>query len=462
MSTPPRAALLLDPNFAWLMSGSVISALGDQFTAIALPWLVLKLTGDPLALGMIVAMMAIPRAVLILFGGALVDRYSPKGVLMLTKHANALLLGVLAVLVFRGSATLPVITVLALGLSLASAFSIPAGTSMLPHAVPARHLQAANGSMMAIRQVTMLVGPLLAGLLFALAGDGSRGGGSGGALQDARGLGLAFGFDCLSFVLSAWTLSRVRPLAPAAPAPDAQLGGQPATVPAAVPASVPTAQPLLRAVGEALALVWRDRLLRTCFIYWGLCACVTGSILQVALPLLASERLHGATALALLMSANGIGSLAGMALSGVLGRRRLGSLGLTLLAIDGVIGLLLLPLGLVTASWQAMLPMAAIGVLGGFVQVAVFTWLQQRVPKAMLGRMMSIFMFVFMGLAPLASAVAGWLASHVSLGTLFAGAGLTLAGAALLAWLLTPMRTLTDIDVAPAAAPAPAPANTVG
>lgn len=438
MSTPQRATLLRDPNFAWLLGGSVISALGDQFTAIALPWLVLKLTGDPLALGMIVAMMAVPRAVLILFGGALVDRYSPKRVLMLTKHANAVLLGVLALLVFEGSATLAVVTALALGLSLASAFSIPAGTSMLPHAVPPRYLQAANGSMMAIRQVTMLAGPLLAGLLFALAGDGGTAHGSG-ALQDARGLGLAFGFDCLSYVVSAWTLSRVRPLPAAVPVQDQA-----------------AAQPLLRAVGAALSLVWRDRLLRTCFVYWGLCACVTGSMLQVGLPLLASERLHGATALALLMSANGIGSLAGMALSGVLGRRRLGSLGLTLLAVDAIVGLLLVPLGLVTASWQAMLPMAAIGVLGGFVQVAVFTWLQQRVPQAMLGRMMSIFMFVFMGLAPLAAAVAGWLASRLSLEALFAGAGLALVGAAALAWLLTPMRTLTDIEAGGAAKSAPA------
>jgi MFS family permease len=168
---PPRAALLRDPNFAWLMGGGVVSALGDQFTAIALPWLVLKMTGDPLALGLIVAMMAIPRAVLILFGGALVDRHSPKQVLMLTKYANAVLLGVLAFLVFGGGATLPVVTVLALGLSLASAFSIPAGTSMLPHAVAPQHLQAANGMMMAVRQITMLLGPLLAGLLFLLAGQ---------------------------------------------------------------------------------------------------------------------------------------------------------------------------------------------------------------------------------------------------------------------------------------------------
>jgi MFS family permease len=358
MPSSPRAALLRDPNFAWLMSGRVVSALGDQFTAIALPWLVLKLTGDPLVLGMLVAMMAIPRAILILFGGALVDRYSPKRVLMLTKYLNALLLALLAWLVFAGRATLPMVTLMALGLSLASAFSIPAGTSMLPHAVPPQHLQAANGTMMAIRQVTTLVGPLLAGLLFALAGDG---GGAGAGLHDARGLGLAFGVDCLSYVFSAWTLSRVCPLAAA--------GAGPAQADA-------PAQPLLRAIGAALALVWRDGLLRTCFIYWGLCACVVGSILQVALPLLASERLHGATALALLMSANGVGSLA--------------------------------------------------------------------------------------GLAPLAAAVAGWLASHVTLGVLFAGAGCTLMGCALLAWLLTPMRSLVEVELATSAGKDVSPVKAVG
>jgi len=76
--------------------------------------------------------------------------------------------------------------------------------------------------------------------------------------------------------------------------------------------------------------------------------------------------------------------------------------------------------------------------------VAVFTWIQQRVPRNMLGRMMSIFMFVFMGLAPLTAALAGWLASRLSLPMLFGGAGACLTGAALLAWLFTPLRGLTD------------------
>ncbi|HEU4375941.1 MAG TPA: MFS transporter, partial [Telluria sp.] len=72
-----RAALLRDPNFRWMMGGGVISMLGDQFTLIALPWLVLQMTHDPLTLGLVIAVMGVPRAIFILVGGALVDRYSP-------------------------------------------------------------------------------------------------------------------------------------------------------------------------------------------------------------------------------------------------------------------------------------------------------------------------------------------------------------------------------------------------
>jgi MFS family permease len=426
-SLNPRGALLRDRNFAWLMAGGVISALGDQFTMIALPWLVLQLTRDPLALGMMVALMGVPRAVLILFGGAVVDRHSPKRVLMLSKHVNTVLLALLAGLVLAGQASLPVVTVLALGLSVASAFSIPAGTSMLPHAVAPQQLQAANGFMMAVRQVTMLAGPLLAGLMFALAGDGSSGMQDGGA----KGLGLAFAFDCLSFAVSAWTLARVVPL----PSSAAAQPGQPVKAP----------EPMLRAVGAGVAAVWRDAALRTSFLYWGLCSCVVGGIMAVALPLLASSRLHGASALGLLAGAHGAGSLAGMALSGAI-RRRIGgiNLGTMLLLLDGVIGLMLPLLGMITASWQGVLLNLAIGVLGGYVNVTVFTWIQQQVPRAMLGRVMSIFMFVVMGLAPLAAAAAGWIATLVPLGALFTGAGLFLAATALLAWLFTPMRALAD------------------
>lgn len=112
--------------------------LGDQFTLVALPWLVLRMTGDPLVLGTVLAVISVPRALLLLVGGALVDRYSPKRVLMLTKHVNTVLLGVLAALVAAGSLSLWMVYALAAGIGVATAFSIPAGTSMLPHVVPPR------------------------------------------------------------------------------------------------------------------------------------------------------------------------------------------------------------------------------------------------------------------------------------------------------------------------------------
>ena len=420
-----RAALLREPNFRWMMGGGLISALGDQFTMIALPWLVLTLTGSALTMGLVIALMSIPRALLILVGGALVDRYSPKSVLMLSKFANGLLLFILGAMVLTESVSMPAVYGLAFGLGLASAFSIPAGTSMLPYVVAPHQLPLANGLSMGMRQLTMLAGPLLAAGVFALFGDGSNPGGPGSG--SAQGIGIAFALDSFSFLFSAWTLSRVRLLhAPPKAAPE----------------------PMFKSIGAGLAMVWRDRALRVCMLYWGFGAMVAGGTMQVALPVLASTRLGGAAQLGLIMAVHGVGSLAGMALSGMFGKIRFGTFGATLLVFDALIGLLLVGMAGVQAIWQAGALMLVLGVLGGFLQVAVFSWIQQRVPRPMLGRAMSIFMFVFMGLAPLAAAATGYLLQYCSLTQLFIGAGGTLFVGAALAWLFTSLRHVTDAQAA--------------
>jgi len=61
---------------------------------------------------------------------------------------------------------------------------------------------------------------------------------------------------------------------------------------------------------------------------------------------------------------------------------------------------------------------------------------------------MSLFMFIFMGLVPVASAAAGWLLQVVSLPQLFAGSGLLLVAAAVLAWVGTPIRAVDEAVVA--------------
>jgi MFS family permease len=439
MSDPKaqRAALMRDRNFKWLMRGGVISLLGDQLTLVALPWLVLKLTGDTLALGLVIALMSIPRAVFILIGGAVVDRYSPQRVLMLTKYANAVLLALLTLLVLNissahtialsGSLSLTVaitpalalrlIYLLALAIGLAQAFSIPSGTSMMPRAIAPEHFQAANGMTMGLRQLSMLLGPLLAAGLLAIGGNGS------GALTNARGLALAFGLDCLSFLVSAWTLAQVAPLA-APPRQEAP-------------------QSVLRSVSAGLRMVWDDVPLRLCFIYWGTISLFIGGAMQVAVPVLASD-LHGASTLGLLMGAHGAGTLLGMGAAATAGKHmRFTTFGTLILLVDAVAGLLVAPLGMVRAAWQAALLMLALGLLGGFMQVNVFTWIQRRVPPHMMGRAMSIFMFIFMGLAPMSAAVTGWVLTMVTLSQLFVGGGIILVLLAASAYLFTPIRSIT-------------------
>lgn len=434
-ASDPRGALLKNPNFRWMAGGSFLSMLGDQFTLIALPWLVLQMTGDTLVLGTVLALISIPRALFILIGGALVDRHSPKQVLMITKYINLVLLATLAGLVLAGTLTLWMVYALSLGIGLATAFSIPAGTAMMPYVVVRSQLQAANGISLGLRQLTMFLGPLLAGLLIALfgAGDAAQGASEAPAHANATGIGLAFALDALSFALSAWTLSKVQTHSSA-------------LLPAAAP------QAVLSSVAQGLAHFWRDSELRTCFLYWSAIALFIMGPIHIAIPVLASSTPQlGAAAFGMMLGAHGAGTLLGMVVSGMVPRLRIGSLGMTILALDAIIGALFVPMGLITAIWQGAVLMLVIGLLGGFMQVSVFTWIQQRVPPALLGRAMSLFMFIFMGLAPISAAVTGWVMKSITLTQLFAASGGALLVVAALALALTPMRRVTDATDVPAA-----------
>lgn len=410
-----RRELFSNANFRWLLGGGLLSMLGDQFTLLALPWLVMSLSRDPLVLGTVLALGSLPRALFILVGGALVDRHSPRTVLLLTKWINFGLLALLAGLTAHGSLTLPVVYALTLAIGLATAFSYPAGSAILPQAVPAALIQPANGVLMGARQLVLLLGPVLAGLLVT---------GGGPALQ-REGLSLAFEFDAVSFAVSAWTLSRVR----------------------TAPREAPAAQRVLAAIAESMRACWQDRELRALFLYFAAIAFFVGGPIQVALPVLAAERLPGgAAALGVMLAAHGLGALAGMAVSGLRPQWRLATLGGTVLLIDAIAGAVFLLFGHVHAAWQGALLLLPLGALGGFVQVAVYSWLQRRIPPAMLGRAMALFMFIVMGLAPLASAAAGAALRVLDVTQLFTAAATCLLVVVALGALLTPIRGIAYLS----------------
>src|ERR1700728_548158 len=100
-AAPMRHPLAL-PHVRNLWLGSLISLLGDQFYLVAVPWLVLQLTGSGLALGTGLMTTAVARAVLMLAGGAVTDRFSARRVLIVSTMARAILVGAVALLIWLG------------------------------------------------------------------------------------------------------------------------------------------------------------------------------------------------------------------------------------------------------------------------------------------------------------------------------------------------------------------------
>ena len=402
---PAPTSLFANRDFRLLFGGSSVSALGDQFTLVALPWLVLRLTGSPAVLGLVLAAMALPRAIFMLIGGAMVDRLSARRILLLARGMNAVLVALLAVLVLGRGIGMAAVYAIALGIGVATAFAYPAGSALLPQLVPPTQLASANALFMGARQLSLFIGPALAGLVIgAHAGHGA---------DEARGLGIAFAIDAASFIASLASLWLIRTAA----------DGQPRLRGTSV----------LADVAAGVRQVWVDLPLRAFMLYAAVVTAFVGGPIQVGLPVLANSRMDlGAASLGILMTANGGGMLVGGFLSRAVAGAVRGRLGALVLCMDTLAGLALATLALVHSTVIGALLLAGSGVLAGVAQIAIVTWIQQRVPPAMIGRTMSLLMFTFMGLGPVSAAVAGSLLKVISLGTLFAGAGLVLSTIALI------------------------------
>ena len=194
-STNSMVQILSIRDFVLLWIAGSISVLGSQFSLIAMPWLVLQLTGDPLALGMVLALGGIPRAVFIPLGGAITDRFSPRMILLICDWLNFVLAALAAVLVYFGIMQVWMIYLFSLTTGLLAGFVMPASTSILPTLVPETDLQVGNSITMGSSQLAGFIGPALAGIVIGIYSHSNF------------GIAIAFAVDALSFVLSALALT---------------------------------------------------------------------------------------------------------------------------------------------------------------------------------------------------------------------------------------------------------------
>jgi MFS family permease len=412
----PLVNVLSNRDFRLFWIGGTISILGSQFSMIAMPWLVLQLTDDPLALGLVLALAGLPRALFMLFGGVVSDKTSPRIILLICDWANFFLTALAALLVFTDNMQVWMLYILSLVTGTMSGFVIPAANVMVPRLVPEKDLQAGNSITMGSSQLAGFLGPSLAGIVIGIYANSTT------------GVAYAFIVDAISFAVSAVALWMMRAggRLPATNSPKAKEESAITSIIAG--ARYLFHHPGLRFMFTLIAVVN--------FLFVG--------PLLVGIPVLADQRLpEGARAFGFLMSAYAGGNLLGMVLAGTLPRPSGRGLSRFMIFLLTVFGVVLALLGWIRHTGLDVILMFILGTGNGYISITMFTWIQRRTPIEMLGRMMSMITLASMGMTPLSQALAGAI-SKWNLSGLFAFSGGLLLLATFISALRPELKSLSD------------------
>lgn len=406
-------------DYMLLWSGQGISHLGDAFHTVALPWLVLAITHDPLQLGIVLALAGIPRALLMLVGGVFADRHSPRAIMLISDTLRLVIVGTLAAMILTGNVRMWMVYALALSFGIVSGFFLPAAEAALPRLVGKEQLEGGNALMMGATQLAGFVGPAAAGSLIALLAHA-------GSL---KGVGIAMGIDAASFAVSAATLLLMCGL------PAAGGGAE---------------QHPLHAVLDGLRFSMSTSIFRWLFGIVTVSNLLLMGPLMVGIPVLARTRFpEGAAAYGFILSAYAIGNVGGYLGAGAMPRPKSSMFTAVVVGLLVMFGAVIGSMAFITSTWLAVALMVVLGLGNGYIAVIAISSLQRLTPEAMLGRVMSLFMLAAVGLAPLSQAVAG---AVIRLGAtaLFVPAGVGIALTGVLAALRHRSWSIERFDAVPA------------
>lgn len=372
-------------NYRIFFTGQLVSLAGTWMQNVALAWLVIELSGSPLAIGALAFWRFVPFTIFGLVAGVVADRIESRKLVMATQAAAMAISVALAVVTLTGTATLPIVYVLAALGGVALAFDAPGRQSLTFQMVGPRELPNAVALNSGLFNGSRVIGPAIAGLVIA-----------------AVGTGLCFVLNAVSFlaVLTALALVREDELHPVTKDRGATIIGG-----------------LRRATSHA----WNDPQLRLILSVVTVVATV-GFNFHVLVPLLAADTLHvGPEGFGLLSATFGAGALVGALATATFRAAswRLFAIGT---ASFGVLALALAPVQ------NALL--AAVLLFGIGVSFTLFTananaLVQLAAPDYLRGRLIGLYLFAFLGLAPVGGLLAGWLATVGGTSLAFAVAGVT-------------------------------------
>jgi predicted MFS family arabinose efflux permease len=384
------SAPLRYPRFRLLVGGQLASNVGNAFSAVALPWYVLRVHGGTVLLGTVLAGYGVARVATLVPGGSAADRWRPWTVMMATDSAQAVLTGLLALVALTNRATLWELLPIAVAIGAANGMFTPGAFSVVPSLLPDEALQAGNAVLNGGSQLAGLVGPAMGGAVVALVGPAA-----------------AFGLDGVSFVISVVSLAAILPRRPSA-ATEASPDTQPTPATANQGPNSP----------GAWQLVCHERVLQVLLLVVLVANLGSGGLVGVAFPALARGPFHlGADGFGALLACSAAGGLVGVLVAAHLGPGRRPALRACWLSLVANALLALVPyLGGPVGAGVDLVIWAAVNTLAILVLI---TLLQRWAPPASRGRVMSLFLLASVGAYPVSVALAGFAVPELGAGPFF-------------------------------------------
>jgi MFS family permease len=366
---------LAHKNYRLFFAGQSISLIGTWMTRIATAWLVYRLTGSALLLGVVGFAGQIPSFLLAPLAGVLVDRWNRQRLLVITQVLAMFQSLALALLTMTGLIKMWHVIVLSVLQGLINSFDMPARQAFVVEMVEKRedlaNAIALNSSMV---NAARLLGPSIGGVVIAAVGEG-----------------WCFMIDAVSYIaVIASLLAMTITARVIQPTKDANVFQQ---------------------LREGWSYATHFAPIRNVLLLLALVSLV-GMPYTVLMPVFANDVLHGGpNTLGLLMAASGVGALVGALF--LAARKTVLGLGKFIPLMAGAFGAGLIAFSFTRVLWLSLALMVVTG-LGFMVQMAVSnTVLQTIVDEDKRGRVMSFYTMAFMGTAPFGSLLAGSVADRI-------------------------------------------------
>ncbi len=408
----PTFRALSNRNYRLYAAGAVVSNIGTWMQRVAQDWLVLQLTDNSgTALGITTGLQFLPILLLSPYAGVIADRFPKRRLLQVTQvmmAAPALLLGVLAI---TGVVEVWHVYTLAFIFGVGTAFDAPARQSFVSEIVTRDDLSNAVGLNSASFNFARIIGPAVAGFMIAGLGGG------------AEATGWVIAINALSYGAVVYALQRMRAADLDTPEPQQRQKG---------------------AIRDGMRYIRSrpDIMMILAIVFF---AGTFGLNFQMTSALMATEVFgKGASEYGILGTTMAVGSLSGALLAARRGvvRHRLVILAALAFGIAVVLGGLM-PSYLTFALWTPVIGITALTMI-----TAANTTIQLSVTPELRGRVMALYMMIFMGGTPLGSPIVGWIGEVMGARwTLILGGGITVLGTLLAVAVFSRTQGLLDPEI---------------